>query len=468
MPELSERKIEIVRTLVEAAPDKIVGGLRQALAQNANDSVLATVRLVVEAEAADRALRNIVLQSVAPLCVGDGTDPRSLVFPARVLACLWRGLRVLAPREMAAAAKMASIIDATPAEHRPPDPSATFDHVTGLAANALRTSQLRDFRQAAELCDRARPGGAEMLASCLELAPVLRKASARLPDWLAHPGDETTAAARLAYKDAVTISEDAGPRFFEMMAGHLNPSWMVLRIISAVMDKPTERYLRDSELGGFPERVMNDIDATLVAIGKLDPNGGAAAGRAAGKQVELITEQATELELCIELTRETGWGQRIVNQKKTLASVAERHLREAEKLAIAALPTESGKGRARKAVPKLSGPPDPAAVTRAMTLLTFSEEVRSCANYAGFSAAHAKMVEKLGPAIDHYVEDVLDFVRTGDAECVPSAFAYLKVAADFCQLVRDARAADLIRRRAASACRGEVAAAPAASADSHA
>ena len=459
MSALSERKIEIVRTLVEAAPDKIVGGLRQALAQSANDSVLSTVRLLVEAEAGDRALRNIVLQSVAPLCVGDGSDPRSLVFPARVLACVWRGLKELAPQEMAAAAKIASIIEATPAEHRPPDPSAAFDPVTRLAANGLRTSQLRDFRQAAELCDRAHPGGAEMFASCLELAPVLRKATARIPEWLAHPGDETTAAVRLAYKDAVTIAEDAGPRFFEMLAGQLTPSWMVLRIISAVMDKPTERYLRDSELGGFPERVMNDIDASLQAISKLDVNRGAEAGRAAGKLVELITEQATELELCIELTRESGWGQRIFNQKKSLANVVERHLRDTEKLAMAALPSNPGKGRSRKAEPKLDGPPDPAAVTRAMTLLTFCDEVRSCANYAGFSAAHAKMIEKLGPAIDHYVEEVLDFVRTGDVECVPSAHAYLRVAADFCQLVRDAKAADLIRRRAASACHDSPAAA---------
>lgn len=458
MNALSDRKIEIVRTLVEAAPDKVVGGLQQALSKSANDSGLAAVRQLVEAEAANRALRNLVLQAVAPLCVGDGTDSRSLVFPARVLACIWRGLKALAPQEMAAAAKVEALIEATPTDQRPPDPSTTFDRLAHFAANALRTSQLRDFRLAADACDLVHPGGAEMLASCLELAPVLRRASARLPEWVAQPGDETAAAARLAYKDAVAVSDDAGPRFFEMLAGQMTPSWQVLRVISAVMDKPTERYLADSELGGFPERVMNDIDASLAAIGALDPNGGAAAGRAAAKLAELITEQATELEMCIELTRESGWGQRIFNQKQSLASVAERHLREAEKLAMAALPTEGG-GRARKPVPRLSGPPDAAAVTRAMTFLTFCKDVRSCANYAGFSAAHAKMIEKLGQAIDHYVEDVLDFVRTGDAECMASAHAHLKIAADFCQLVRDTKAADLIRRRAASACH-EPAAAP--------
>ena len=73
MAALSDRKMAVVRTLVEAAPDKIVGGLQQALAQTGNDSVLASVRQLVEAEAKDRLLRNAIFQPVVPLCVGDGS-----------------------------------------------------------------------------------------------------------------------------------------------------------------------------------------------------------------------------------------------------------------------------------------------------------------------------------------------------------------------------------------------------------
>jgi len=416
MGALSERKIEIVRTLVESAPDKIVDGLQRALADSANDSQLSSVRLLVEAEAADRRLRDNVLQAVARLCVGDGSDTRSLVFPARALGCVWRGLKASAPQQMSAAAKVDAVIAATP--ECPPDPTLAYDALAKLAADALRAGQQRDFRIAAEVCDRARPGGAELFAACLELAPVVRAATARLPDWLAHGGDETTAAARLAYKDAVTIAEDAGPRFFEMLAGQLNPPWLVMRIISAVMDKPTPRYLADSELGGFAERVMNEIDAALETLAKLDVNGGPPAGRTAGKLVQLITQQATELELSMELTRDSGWGQRIFNQKKSLASVVEGHLRDAEKVMIAALPTTAARGRVKKAIPALGVEPDGAAVTRATTLLTFSEEVRSCANYAGFSAAHAKMGDRLGQAIDQYVEEALDLVRTAEPRSI--------------------------------------------------
>ena len=454
MVALSDRKIAIVRTLVESAPDRIVGGLQRALAESAGDTVLASVRQLVEAEAADRTLRNAVFQPVVPLFVGDGSDKHSLVFPARALATLWRGLKGIAPQEMAAAAKAAAnVVAAMAAEQRPPDPNKSYDALTQAAAQALRAGEPRDFRAASEICDQARPGGGEALAACLDIAHVVRRTLPRLSEWVAHPDEQTGAAARLAYKDAVAVAVDAGPRFFEMLACQLTPPWMVLRIISAVMDKPTERYLADSELGGFPERVMGEIDESLKAIGKLDLDGGPEAGREAARLVELITHQITELEACIELTRDHGWGHRIVSQRKALAGVVEGRLRDAEKLATAALPMQSsGFGRARKNAPRLDEAPDPQAKTRILTLLTFTQEIRLCANYGGFSAMHAKVIEKLGGVIDHYVDDVLADVRNGDVADVGFAHAHLQVAAAMSGLLRDDKAADLIRRRAAAAC----------------
>lgn len=454
MVALSDRKLEIVKTLVESAPDKIVGGLQRALAETGGDTVLASVRVLVEAEASDRMLRNAIFQPVTPLFVGDGSDTQSLVFPARALACLWRGLKVSAePQMAAAAAATAAVAKAASTKQRPPDPNPAYDMVVAAAADGLRTSELREFRTAVELCDRARAGGAKTLAACLDISPVVRRTLPRLTDWVAHSGEETGAAARLAYKDAVAIDEDSGPRFFEMLAGQITPHWMVLRVISSVMDKPTERYLGDSELGGFPERVMAEIDEALKAIAKLDIDGGPEAGRAAGRQVELITHQTFELEGCIELTRDQGWGHRIVGQKKALASVVEGRLRDAEKQVAAALPMEStGFGRSRRSGPKLDAAPDPKMVRRAVTLLTFVHEIRHCANYGGFSAAHAKVLEALWGAVDRYTDDVLADVRNGDAPDLVIAHAHLLGAAEMVGLLRDEKAAELVRRRAATAC----------------
>lgn len=446
MGALSPRKIEIVRMLVETAPDKVVGGLQMALADTGDDSALGSVRELVEAEVDERRLRNTVLQAIAPMCVGDGRDERTVTFPSRVLPLIWRGLRATAAEEVEEAEQAFT-------EFSPEESSAeTFDHLARIAAYALRSREYPQFREAAELADAARPGGGELLAACLELSPVVRAAALRIPEWLAAFDESSAAAARLAYKDAVAIAEDAGPRFFEMMAAQMTHPWMVLRIISEVMDKPNERYLADSEMAGFGERVMNEIDDALKAIAKFDLDAGPDAGRKAGKLVELITLQITELETYIDLSREHGWGHRIVKQKASLAAVVEGRIREAQKYATQSLPTQPPKlRRIRRALPRLSLPPNEQHIARAVALLTFVQEVRSSANYGGFAHARSKMLEKLGEYIDHYVEELLDLVKTGDVEDEDLAQAFLGVAADFSLLIRGDKAADLVRRRAAAA-----------------
>jgi hypothetical protein len=457
MAALSERKIEIVRRLVEAAPDRVVGGLQAALAETGADSALAGVRRLVEAESRDRRLRNAVLQPIAPMCVGPGDDPDRLVFPARALACLWRGLKAVAPDAVAEAE--AALVGRLAGE----SPDEPLDNLVRIGASALRARQSRDFELAAEACDQARPDGAALFAGCLDLAPVVRSAIPKLADWSAHFGEETTASARLAYKDAVAIADDAGPRFFEMLSAQLPAPCMVLRVISAVMDKPNERYLADSEMAVFGQRVMHEIETALKAIAKLDLGAGPAAGREAGKKVELITFQVGEMETCVDLSKEHGWGHEIVNHKKALAGVVEGHLRAAEKIVGAALPTQPARlARIRKNVPRLDAMPDPAAVGRAITLLTFVQEVRSSANYGGFAALRGKTLEQLGDMLDNYVEEVLDHLRTGDIEDEAVGYAYLSVAADVSLLVRDERAAELVRRRAAAARHDETSAIEAA------
>ncbi len=454
MPALSDRKVAIVKTLVEAAPDKIVGGLRAALVDAGGDSVLSSVRKLVEIEAEDRVLRNTVFQPIAPLCVGAGSTRARLTFPAQAFSLLWRGLKTYAPEAVAEAERAAAAFLKVQAFtiQRAPDPTPSYDALVEIAIEALQTSDQREFRTVVELCDTARPNGAAALVTCLRISAIVRRTLTRLPEWISQSSEEVCAPARLAYKDSVAVADDAGPIFFEMLAGQLNPPWAVLRIISAIMDKPTERYLGDSELGGFPERVMDEIDAALQAIGKMDLDGGPELAREIGRSVDLITRQVAELEGSMELNRENGWGKRIVAQKQSLAGLIESRLREAEKLLNSALPSHSGGfSRPRKSGPNIETPPDAKAVNRLMTSLNLVNEVRVSANYGGFSAAHAKATEKLGSMLDEYVDDVLDLVKTGAAPDPQIAQDYLKVAVDVATLIRDDKAADLVRRRAASA-----------------
>ncbi|WP_304164062.1 hypothetical protein [Phenylobacterium aquaticum] len=446
MPGLSDHKIEIVRHLVESAPDKIVGGLQNALSAASGDSALAGVRQLVESEMADRRLRNAVLAPVAPLFFGDGKLTTRLVFPARALALIWRGLKAEAPGEVALAARIM-------ADFRPDETSPEpLDALVARAAEGLRNRESRDFIAAADCLDAVRPGCAYALAACLDIGAIVRAATLRLPDWITRTTDERAAAARLAYKDAITVSEDAAPRFFEMLSAQMAEPWTILRIVSAVMDHPAERYLAASELSIFALRVMDQIDQNLTHIAKFDLDGGAKSGKQAATVVELVTRQIAEMEGGIELATEGGWGGRVKKQKGQLAGCVEGRLREVGKLLGAALPTQQVKvARMSKELPRFTTDPEPRAIERAMAVLTFVEAIRTSSNYGGFASTRAKVLEKAAEQLDFYVEESLALVRDGSVRDFTLAASYLEVAANCAALIREPRAGDIVRRRTAVA-----------------
>ena len=446
MAALPAHKSAILRKLVETAPCRVVASLQQALAETSDDSALGGVRRLVDAEIEDRAFRGAVLSPVAPMFIGSGNGPQALTFPNRALSLIWRGLKTVE------GATISEALDARGLIEKPRGWCDSYDRLAAAAAQGLRDRINDDFRIAAEVCDVARPDGAAALASCLEIAPVVRRATGKLPAWIAHASSETAAAARLAYSDAVDISDDAGPRFFEMLAAQLAHPWMVLRIISAVMERPTERYMADTELAGFVVKVMDDIEVTIVAIDNLDLDGGAAAGQSVASATEIAVSQIAEIENNFEMSRKRGWGNRVQKQRLRLAAVVEGQLRAAEAATIEVLPMHTTRLHGvQRTLPLLDGPPDPLKVNRARTLLVFVEDLRTAANHGGFSTARSKLIDKLAEFIANYVEDVLGLMRSGEAGDLANAGAFLEVLADFSDHVAGDKAGELVRRRAQAA-----------------
>ena len=171
-----------------------------------------------------------------------------------------------------------------------------------------------------------------------------------------------------------------------VLGAQLAEPWTILRIVSAVMEHPTESYLSGSELAAFATRLMDSVDANLKLVAAFDLNGGAPTGEVAAATVEILTLQVTELENAIDLAREGGWGARIQKQKQSLAGVVEKRLRELPRLQAAALPSQRVRvARALVAEPELTSPPDQGHVERCRSLLSFAEGIRASANYGGFA-----------------------------------------------------------------------------------
>ncbi|WP_201723077.1 hypothetical protein [Caulobacter sp. X] len=440
MAAIAAHKLQLIRTLVETAPDAALRSLELALAGTGAQSIFAPVRELVEEETANRFVRNNVLAPIVPLCAK--REEGAIAFPPPVLARTWRALRGIAPREAQEAAAKCNPWDL---EQGPP---LVFDELCKIGAAALRDPENAAFDSVRSLCDP------EELAMCLQLAPIVRTCLPRLSEWVSRMSDERAAAARLAYNDACRIREDAGPLLLDILSAHLPDEWRILRVISAVMDRPSDRYLASSEVKGLGERFLADIEASIAHIEIFDFGGGEAAGREAALRAQKVQLQIVEFEQSVDLNKDGPWGRRVARFKQTMAKACEARMDQIERELGKALPTRPISMLAKKGsrgVAKLVAEPDEAMLNRARGGLAFIAELRPCADKAGYGSSRLKILEKLNAYLDPYIEDVLHVARTGDGGDPGLAMQYLNVAAGFIAYTRDDKTAEIVRRRAAAA-----------------
>ena len=432
--------------LVSASPDELVRTLEHAISADGAGGPLSAIGAMVEAEAAERAVRFAVLAPLAPMFRVAASDGRP-AWPRMALKGLWAALAADAPAEMGEAGDTYHYLE-------PDDPTPElFDQLCLRAADGLEAGESDGYAAVIAACETARSGSAAELILCLRMAPVVRPIVARLADWLLRMTEERRAMARLAYRDASALADGAGPLLFEMLEAHMRQPATILRIISAVMDHPAERYLAGSELARFGERALVDIERHLDRLRAMKPGAGVEAARDGGVAVQKAIEAIGELEQSVQMSRDGPWGQRLTKLKQAIATTVESRLREIDDAVAHALPVQKIRYSAKlvRTAPKLVDPPDDPSIAWAMGLLTFSDVVRPCASDGGFGSVRGKVLENLGKRIDQYVEDVLEQIRLGEVEDDERAREFLGVAANLLALARDDRSAAIVRRRAAAA-----------------
>ncbi len=446
MGQLSESQLATVRALLTSAPDAAVSDLESTLASGSDRH--ATMRMIhglVSAEALDRRARNAVFRPIVPLCGTPRSGLRSPLFPMAALRGVWRGLKQADSRELRQA-----LAGADPHCIDPP-PEDVYDALCAEAAEGLRSGSNPGYAAAAAALEPT--GGTEQFAAYLDLAPVARRTLERMHEWLGRLSDERIAAARLAFRDAVAVSEDAGPRLMEILYAHLEEPSAVLRLISAVMHRPTDRYAAGTELAVFGDRLLEDIDRQLKVVAAFNAERGREAGIAAGAAVRSAAMEIHEFDESIDLSPDGPWGARLLRQKKALVQAVEGRLRAVEAEVAAALPLQTAAFRRQgvRGHPKLIADPDPRHVERAKGFLTFLAEVRTAGERLGFGALWTKTSEQVQARLDTYIEDLLEKLRSGEGDNLERVRTYLDVAAECMGLLSDDRAAQIVRRRMAAA-----------------
>jgi hypothetical protein len=444
MAGLNPKQMMVIRTLIDSAPDGVIGKLDTALGGEHLDGAMAEIRDMVGAECGQRRTRGLVFRPLIALCPKVAPSTPHTTFPARTPAMLWAALKAGDPDQtaLACAAAMHWTDDS--------DPPEVFDRLCAMAAEGLRDPAGTPFATVAIMLDEAEVNGAEHFASYLDLVPLARGTIGKLPEWLARMTEDRAVTIRLAFKDATTIAPDAGPKFFEILCAQLAEPWQILRIISAVMDRPGDSYMAASELGHIGERLLGEVERRMEAFAGFDPHAGAKAGEQAAEAIAGAVCLIAEFEHSVALAKDGPWGGTILNYKRNLAQQVEKVLAKADDAAAAALPLRParfGKGRGS---PRFDNPSDARAVARAEAMMAFVNHARNAAPAGGYASFRAKVIERLDDRLDHYVEDVLDHLRGEEGGDLDRAAEFLEIAARLIGLLRDEKAAQIVRRRAAA------------------
>lgn len=417
----------MVAGIFAAAPSEALQRLELVLTRaKLADPDFEPVHQLAAAEVGRRRVVFEVFEPLMPLTVGAAPLKIARLTQGRLNAA-WRAVA-------AADAELAGRVEAAVKTYRRHGPPPVLDEACALAA---------------ELTGDQDPA----LYRLLRLTPALRRVQEKLDVWTRNVTGESIAGIRLAFKDALAVDEDAGPVFWEAIFAMLDQPWQVIRLISAAIDRPSDRYLAASELGPMGERLLDDIDRRILSLKNFDPNTGEAGGAEAAASVVVAVQEITEFEEWLALNRGGPWGQRIGEQKMALALTMEARLRETEPAVAQALPIQParGSGRTVRPAPKLVADPQPLVVNRADALLTLAEEARSAASAGGFAALRAATWESLEKRLDHYSEDLLEILHRGEGDEPERMRAYLEIAARFTALVKGPEMAQIIRRRAAAA-----------------
>lgn len=442
MRALTAAKADAVAAVVRSLADAHLRTLKLALPSASSDAAVETVRRAVEAEAFDRRLRDSVLRDV--IAAASPAPGRQALVPLSCIALLWRALCAQDAEAVRACARFLrdQETDAFEAAAAQLIASAAL----GLAGRAPAFEGLCAEHAAAD-ADR------ERLMRVLQLAPIARDCTPRARRWLKHGGVEDAAALRLAMRDASAVCADGGPLLLDLVAAHFSQPHCGLRLVSAVMDRPSESVLAGSELAGFATTLVAAAEAALDTLRRTARVTCREEGAALAATVSAAVEILEEIEHAVQLDRARPWGRRVAGLRKLLAAAVEVRLKQADGAVETALPVHAPRPALKqvRGAPRLEAPLDAAAVGRAEGAICFVEGLRRAAATGGFGGLRARVIEALDARLDTYVEDLLERLHGEAGDTRDDLIDRLNVAAELLGMVRDPSAAQIVRRRMAAA-----------------
>ncbi|MDI7775370.1 hypothetical protein [Asticcacaulis sp. EMRT-3] len=442
MASIAVSRMTLLKGLINTLPPAPLRSLEMALGMT-NDALLIEVRALVTAEIETRHLRDSVFLPFTPMfeARADGLD--AMRFPRWLLYRLWSWLEQnQAPlcTEAAQALRVLRTEDPTP---------VVFFRLVKAAADICREAPQ----------DIAPVNGAETdmvtvgeFAAYLDLHRLMRQTLARLPEFLGRMDAEKAAALRVMFGDASALDPASGYRFLELIFANLEDGAQIIKFVATVSDRPKDRFLAESEMAIFGERILDQIEARIgVLKHDMEDRHGDNLDKAA-EQVAQGFGQLQAFEHYIELSRDGLWGKRVMAARQHLAALVEQPLNGAEKLLEQALimKNERRNGRIKREVPDLERLPDAVLEARIRQTLGFIGKARPIANMGGFLTLHTKVAQALEAYMDAWFAELLSLANSDEPADMVLVMRGFDLVTDLMALSCGDEKAQTARRRVAS------------------
>ncbi|MFT3997269.1 MAG: hypothetical protein QM667_07675 [Asticcacaulis sp.] len=444
MGALSEKRLAMVDALVKTLPVSILRPLDSSLSLS-HDPQLSDVRRIVAQELESHAVKAQVFRPFIPLFQTRDDGIEGVLFPNWVLDRLWRAMERV---EAGIMGEVRTVMRGLRSGDQTP---VVFYRAVSAGAELIRLQPEEILPQGADVDDAATLAE---FADYLDLHRLLREALLRVPDWMGRIDAEKAAAMRLAFKDASAKSESGGVRFLETLYANFDDPALVMKFVSTVTDRPTDKFLSESELAVFGERLLHAAEERLKVFETIMRRKGrepAALGEAGGWIAQCLSLLQV-LQQSVEMTREGPWGKRAGRIHQTISGLVEDRLKTVEKTIDQALPIRSERifGRATREIPDYDGP-KPEQAELALQTVAFLNQIRPAASQGGYASLLTKTVQAAEKVMDDYFERVLA-VAVGDEPFDPQAVmtCFDRVIALMEGLLGETKG-NLVRRRVAAA-----------------
>lgn len=438
MAKLSQAQRQALHTILEAAPDRMLGYIEGAFRSTPGANG-AFVRALARDLSADRQARAALLEPLAPMFRPREDGVRAVTFPRATELALWTRLKARCPDDVGA------LLATFSRDSRPPSPGQ-LDALAAQACDVVRGCAPSDLGLTS--VDEV-----EALAAYLEMSHRVRLAIHLIESWTYVQLDETREQQiEQAFREAGAVRYDGARLFAEMLFAHMPDASATPRFMTAVLRTGGGVMVREPEIADFGERLVDFVEALARDLPTRLKSGDLKDAETVARGLTLTASILTQFEL-VGWSARVGWPDRLARASQQIGSTLDSFFKTIASKVSHALPMISVQtaGRMSRKIPDLAADAGSTVAEHARAALVVSSGARTFAPMVGCEASRHKAFLTVAEYADRYADETLGLLADPAIEHRDGGERLVEMAADFLDLTHAGEAGDLVRRRLAIA-----------------